>query len=203
MPITYSDAVANARLDQVETTIGAAAILRLYNGTPPANVGAALSGNTLIAQGTLPSDYLAAASARQKVRAGTWTLTGQAGAGAGTAATFFRLFDGPGTTAHIQGTVTAQVQLTTSALTAVNGNVLNFTATTGVAVGMNVSGTGIPVGTTVIATTGTTVTLSNTSTAGVASGATITFGGDMVVDNNSIANNQAVNVSTFTLIAGN
>jgi hypothetical protein len=203
MPLTYSEAVANARLDQVETTIGAAAVLRLYSGTVPANVGTALSGQTLLAQGTLPSDYLSAASARQKVRAGTWTLTGQAGAGAGTAATFFRVLDNAGTTAHIQGTVTAQVALTTNALTAANGNVLNFASTTGVQIGMNVSGTGVPVGSTVVATTGTTVTLSNTSTAGVASGASITFGGDMVLDNNSIANAQSVNVSTFTLTAGN
>jgi hypothetical protein len=42
---------------------------------------------------------------------------------------------------------------------------------------MTVSGTGVPPNTTVVAFTGTTVTMSNTSTAGVANAAAITFGG--------------------------
>jgi hypothetical protein len=101
----FSDAVRHAMLDAIETTIGAAPILRIYNGTPPADESTALSGNTLLAEGTLPSDWLAAASAGAKAKAGTWTLTGQSGAGAGTDATFGRIYRANGTTCDHQFTV--------------------------------------------------------------------------------------------------
>jgi len=104
MTISYSTAIKNARLDTVESTAGAAAILRIYNGTAPANAGAALSGNTLLAEGTLPSDWMAAASGGTKAKNGTWTITGQSGASTGTAGTFFRIYASDGTTSHIQGT---------------------------------------------------------------------------------------------------
>jgi hypothetical protein len=93
---------------------------------------------------------------------------------------------------RIQGTAGQQVVLTTNALTAANGNVLNFAATTGVVVGMQVSGTGIPADTQVVAVTGTTVTISRTSTAGVANATAITFAPDMVLDNASINATQSV-----------
>lgn len=201
--IQNSAAVRDASNDAKETAIGTGPQLRLYNGTIPASTVAALSGNTLLAQGTLPSDWMSNSSAGVKAKTGVWTLTGQSGAGAGTAATFFRIYDSTGTTCHEQGTVGAAVALTTSALTAANGNVLTFAATTGVAVGQTVSGTGIPADTTVIAFTGTTVTLSRSSTAGVASAAAITFGYDMTIDNNSIANLQSLTVATYQKTAGN
>lgn len=100
-----SDAVRNAGLDAYETTIGTAAILRLYNGTPPANETASLAGNTLLAEGALPSDWLGAASGGVKSKAGTWTVTGQSGAGAGVDATFGRIYASDGTTSHVQFTV--------------------------------------------------------------------------------------------------
>ena len=104
MTISYSATVKNAQLDSKETTIGTAPKLRIYSGTPPANADAALSGNTLLAEGALPSDWLANASGGVKSKAGTWTLTGQSGAGAGTAGTFFRIYDSAGTNCHMQGT---------------------------------------------------------------------------------------------------
>lgn len=107
MAIQYSTTVNNAKLDAIETAVGTAPIISFYSGTKPTNCGTALSGNTLLAQGTLPSDWLANASAAAKAKTGTWTLTGQAGAGSGTAATFFRIYDSTGTTCHAQGTVTA------------------------------------------------------------------------------------------------
>lgn len=138
MTISYSATVKNAALDSKETTIGTAPLLRVYNGAAPANADAALSGNTLLAEGALPSDWLAAASGGAKAKAGTWTLTGQSGAGAGTAGTFFRIYNSAGSTCHMQGT---------------------FTATGG--------------------------------------------GGDMTIDNNSIANAQSITVNTFTITSGN
>lgn len=138
MTISYSATVKNARLDQVETTISTAPLLRIYNGTAPANADAALSGNTLLAEGALPSDWMAAASGGTKAKAGSWTLTGQAGAGAGTAGSFFRIYNSAGSVCHMQGT---------------------FTASGG--------------------------------------------GGDMTIDNNSIANAQSITVNTFTITSGN
>ena len=107
MTISYSATVKNAKLDTIETTISTSPKLRVYNGTAPATADTALSGNTLLAEGSLPSDWLAAASGSAKAKSGTWTLTGQSGAGAGTAGTFFRIYDSAGTTNHMQGTFTA------------------------------------------------------------------------------------------------
>lgn len=194
----------NARLAAIETHVGTAPILRLYNGTIPATPATGLSGNTLLAEGTLPSDWLANPASRQVAKTGTaWTLTGQSGAGTGTAATFWRLYKSDGTTCSAQGLLKTPISLSTSASTSANGNVLTFSATTGAAVGNTVTGTGVPTGATVVAVTSTTVTLSHTSTAGVSSGASITFGSDMHLDNVNIANAQVVTVSSFTLTGGN
>lgn len=99
-----SDVVRNAGLDAKETAVGTSPILRVYNGTAPANETAALSGNTLLAEGTLPSDWMSAASGGVKSRTGTWSLTGQSGAGAGTDGTFARIYASDGTTCHYQMT---------------------------------------------------------------------------------------------------
>lgn len=142
MTVSQSAVVKQAKLDAEETAMGTSVILRLYSGTIPTNADTALSGNTLLAEGTLPSDWMAAAGAAgnvvTKAKSGTWTLTGQSGAGAGTAATFYRIYASNGTTCHEQGSVTA--------------------------------------------------------TGG---------GGDMTLDNNSIANAQSISVATFTKTAGN
>lgn len=102
--LQYAVSIRNAQLDAIESDTGTAPILRVYNGTPPVSVATGLSGNTLLAEGTLPSDWMAAAATGAKAKSGTWTLTGQAGAGAGTDGTFFRIYASDGTTAKIQGT---------------------------------------------------------------------------------------------------
>jgi hypothetical protein len=133
MALQYSTAVRNAQLDAVETTVSTTAKLSIRTGAAPVDCGTADSGSLLI-QLTLPSDWLAAASAGSKAKAGTWSGTAT---GTGTAA-HFRIYDNAGTTCHAQGTVTA--------------------------------------------------------TGG---------GGDMTVDNTSIATDQTVTVNSFTLAAGN
>lgn len=103
MTIQLSTAVRNARLDAIETTIGASAILRLRSGAPPANPAAARSG-TVIATVNLPSDWMSNASNGTKALTGTWQdLSADA---AGTAG-HFEVMDSAGTTCHMQGTVTA------------------------------------------------------------------------------------------------
>lgn len=123
--------VRNARLDAIESTIGAAPILELRSGALPANCAAASSG-TLLAQAALPSDWMAAASAGSKAKANTWSFTGLA---AGTIG-YFRIFrPGSPSECDIQGDVTAtggggamEVDNTSIAV-AQNGSVTTFTLT--------------------------------------------------------------------------
>lgn len=134
MALQYSVTVRNAQLDAVETTVGTAPLLRIYSGAAPANCAAAASG-TLLAEATLPSDWMAAASSGSKALSGTWQ---DASANATGTAGHWRLYDSSGTTCHAQGTVTA--------------------------------------------------------TGG---------GGDMTLDNTSIASAQSVTITSFTITAGN
>lgn len=134
MALQYSVAVRNAQLDAVETTIGTAPLLRIYSGSVPATCATAASG-TLLAEMTLPSDWMAAASSGSKSLSGTWQ---DASANAAGTAGYWRLYDSGGSTCHAQGTVTA--------------------------------------------------------TGG---------GGDMTLDNTSIASAQSVTVTSFTISAGN
>lgn len=133
MAFQFSTAARNAALDAIETAIGAGAVLKIRSGTVPATVGTADAG-TVLATLTLPSDWMAAASGGSKSKLGTWEDTSADATGT---AAHFRIYASDGTTAHIQGTVTA--------------------------------------------------------TGG---------GGDMTLDNTSIASGQAVTVTSFTLSAG-
>ena len=102
MVLQYSVAVRNARLDTVESTIGASPFLFLFSGAVPANTAVANSG-TVIATLPLPSDWMAAASAGQKALSGTWQDTSADASGT---VGHFRIFAAGNTTCHIQGTCT-------------------------------------------------------------------------------------------------
>jgi hypothetical protein len=131
MALQLGTTYRNALLDQLETSIGASALLQIFTGAAPANCGAADSG-TKLAELPLPADWMAAAAGGSKAKSGVWSVAAIA---TGTAA-HFRVKDSTGATCHVQGTVTA--------------------------------------------------------TGG---------GGDMTVDNTSIATAQTVTVNTFTLTA--
>lgn len=106
MTIGFSTAVRNAIVDAVEADLltgGTAALLRIYSGTIPANVAAAITG-TLLAEIALPADPFAAASGGSKAKAGTWQ---DASANATGTASHFRFWRTDGTTGVMQGTVTA------------------------------------------------------------------------------------------------
>lgn len=103
MAIQLSAAVRNAMLDTLESTIGVSAVLKIRSGSAPANVATADSG-TVLATLNLPSDWLAAASGGSKAQSGTWS---DSSADATGTAAHFRIYASDGTTAHIQGTVTA------------------------------------------------------------------------------------------------
>lgn len=103
MAIQLSEAVRNARLDAIETTISTSAILKIRSGTVPATCATADAG-TVLATLSLPSDYMAAASSGAKAKSGTWEDTSADATGT---AAHFRLYATDGTTCHMQGTVTA------------------------------------------------------------------------------------------------
>jgi hypothetical protein len=102
MAVQLSVAVRNARLDQIETTIGVSPFLDFRTGAQPVNCAAADSG-TELEHMSLPSDWMAAAAAGVKGKNGTWTGTVDA---AGTAA-HFRVKETTDTTCEIQGSITA------------------------------------------------------------------------------------------------
>lgn len=103
MSLQYSVAVRNAKLDAVETAIGASAILKIRTGAPPATCATADSG-TVLATVNLPADWMAAAASGQKAKSGTWQ---DAAADAAGTAGHYRLYASDGVTCHEQGTVTA------------------------------------------------------------------------------------------------
>lgn len=103
MAVQLSIAVRNARLDAIETSIGASAVLKIRTGAQPATCATADSG-TVLATLSLPSDWMAAASSGSKAKLGTWEdLSADA---TGTAA-HFRVYASDGTTCGIQGSITA------------------------------------------------------------------------------------------------
>lgn len=103
MALQFSTTVRNARLDAIESAIGASAIMKIRSGSAPANCGTADSG-TVLATLTLPSDWLAAAASGSKAKSGTWEDTSADATGT---AAHFRIYAADGTTVHAQGTVTA------------------------------------------------------------------------------------------------
>ena len=105
MTIQTSATLRDAQANLLESTVGTAPLLQFFAGAPPANCAAADSGSVL-AQGTLPSDWLGASSAGVVSKNGTWNYTGQAAAGAGTAVGHYRIKNSAGSTTHLQGTVT-------------------------------------------------------------------------------------------------
>lgn len=103
MAIQLSATVRNARLDAIETEIGASAVLKIRTGAVPASCAAADAG-TELATLALPSDWMSAAAGGSKAMSGTWE---DASADATGTAAHFRLYASDGSTCHLQGTVTA------------------------------------------------------------------------------------------------
>lgn len=115
MAVKYSTTLRNAQLDVISGSsgVGGSGILRIYSGTRPANVAAAITG-TLLAQLTLNATFAPAASS------GVLTansITGDTSADATGTATHFRIWKSDGTTAVIDGDV------------GTSGSDLNITAT--------------------------------------------------------------------------
>lgn len=139
MTVQWSTTVRNGLLDAWENLIGTSAKLRIYAGTLPANCAAALGGATLLAEFALGSNWADDASGGSKVLSGLPLATnGDAGAGTGTAATFYRIYNSAGSTCHEQGTVTGTSgggDLTLDNVSVASGQTVAITAFTKTAPG--------------------------------------------------------------------
>ena len=102
MTVSLATAVRNAKLDAITTYAGNAALLRLYDGTPPASANAALSGNNLLAELVCGSPFAPASSG------GVLTanaIANDASANQSGTASFYRIYKADGTTVVCPGTV--------------------------------------------------------------------------------------------------
>lgn len=102
--VQLSVGARNNRLDSIETTLSTSPKLQIWSGSMPADCVTTDSG-TKLAEITLPSDWMAAASGGTKAKSGTWSDVGLAAGSAG----YFRIKPSSptGTNAVVQGTVTA------------------------------------------------------------------------------------------------
>ena len=106
MALQYGATLRTAQCDAIASTVAASALLRLYSGSAPADCATGPSG-TLLCEMALPATWMAAAANGVVAKTGTWSGTGAAGAGGGTNAGYWRLYNNAGTVCHAQGNVTA------------------------------------------------------------------------------------------------
>jgi hypothetical protein len=102
MAFQYSVTVRDDKLDSFETTVGTSARMKIFTGAQPADCATADSG-TLLADLSLPTDWMAAASSGTKAKSGTWEDTSADGTGT---AGHFRIYESTATTCHAQGSIT-------------------------------------------------------------------------------------------------
>lgn len=168
--------------------------LLLFAENVPVN-NAASDPATVVASGSLPATA-ATVSSGVVSKSGTWSMTGQAGAGGGTTVKSFRI-KGSGAVVEDQGSVTISGGLTASCnLTA--GNATITAPANAIPNGCAVSGTGVQAGTYVASGGGTTSIVLNQAPLVSGTGVTLTFTGDMTLDNPNIATGQAGAVSTYS-----
>jgi len=100
MALQFSTSVRDARANAIESVTGSAPLLQIRTGTAPVNCQAPASG-ALLAQITLPTDWLSEAVNGVKTKVGIWqasaTGTGIAG--------HFRILNNAGSVCHAQGSI--------------------------------------------------------------------------------------------------
>lgn len=101
--LKYSAVLKNAQQAAITTTVGASALINIYSGTQPANPDTSITSQVLLATLTCSATFAPAPSGGVLTLNAITSGTGTAGAGAGTAATWYRLTTSGGT-AHIDGT---------------------------------------------------------------------------------------------------
>lgn len=127
MALGLDVSIRNAMLDEITARMGPNALLRIYSGTRPAT-GAALAGNTLLAELVLNNPAAPAATG------GVLTLnaiTADSSANATGTATWFRIVQGDGTTFVLDGDVgTSGADLNLNTVSIVAGGPVNITSFT-------------------------------------------------------------------------
>lgn len=88
MAVSYSTTLRNAKLDANTTAVGGGGKLQIMNGVRPATGGVA---TTILAEFTLGTPFAPAAASASMSPTLPANTTGTAGAGAGTAATWYRV----------------------------------------------------------------------------------------------------------------
>ena len=131
MVVRLTTTIRNTGLAAITTEIGTSGLLRIYDGTQPASVAAALAGNTLLAELPLSSTAAAAPSG------GVWTanaITDEASAIATGTQTWASLVTSAGVRIadmscgngtgdlNLSGTITATGTVSVSSLTITDGN---------------------------------------------------------------------------------
>ena len=105
MAVQMNDATRNARLDTIESTNGTSCSLEIRSGAQPATCATAGTGTVLVTI-NLPADWMGAAAAGAKAKAGTWQ---DASADATGTAAHFRVYNSQATkdntTCFMQGSV--------------------------------------------------------------------------------------------------
>lgn len=130
----YSATHRTNAMSQLNTDIGANAVIKIFSGAAPANCGTADTG-TLLATFAGNAGGFGTAAAGVLTAAAVAATTGAAGAGTGTAAGYFRIYPSAATTTNavVQGTCGAvgsgaDMILTNTSIA--NGQAVNFTSLT-------------------------------------------------------------------------
>lgn len=129
MALQAGDLLRNNMIGQYETTVGPSPKLQLRTGLQAANCAAAAAG-VLLAEITLPADWLTAPSSGGVALSGSWSGTGLPAAGGGTTIGHFRLLNNAGTVCHEHGSVTLTGNggdLTVDNLSIANAQPVNIT----------------------------------------------------------------------------
>lgn len=128
--LKYSTTLKNAQQDAITATVGASALLNIYDGTQPASPNTAISTQNLLATLTCNATFAPAASGGVVTANSITNGTGTAAAGAGTTATWYRLTTSGGT-AHIDGTVgTSGADLNLNNTSIATGQTVSVTSAT-------------------------------------------------------------------------
>ncbi len=125
MAFQYGATLRNNQVSQIQTTIGASGVLKIFSGAEPANCAAADPAG-LLATITLPASFLTSSGGVTTI-AGSWTVAASA---TGTAASF-RMYDGSAV-CHVQGNTTTDLVLNNTSITSGQTvTVTSFTVTAG------------------------------------------------------------------------
>lgn len=176
--------VRNQRLASFEAAVGASPVLQFIAGNMPVDTATATAG-TVLAEMTLPSDWMGTPSNGSVSKSGTWQdLAADAAGFAG----YYRLWNSGKTVCHEQGLLgqpwAASTAFVVDQRVIRNGNVYRCTTagTTAASGGPSGTGTGITDGSAVWAYVG---------------------AADMEINNTNIAVGQTVTVNSYTRTAGN